>query len=97
MAWLVLTVPTLNGPIRVEVKLKRDVVEWWLGRRSIAMIDRDALKEWLERPRGVFSKHDVSLVEADQGVAIAIRGLLPPTLPMPPGLADLRRRLLDVP
>lgn len=94
VSWLVIDLDDQYGrPIRLEVKIKLDVVELWLGRRSVAMIDRDALEAWLIEPVGMFERHEVALWVSALGPVVEVRGSVRPALVDPHILVDLRERI----
>lgn len=83
----------LEWSAQLEVKIKRDVVEMWVGSRSVAMIDRDALARWLADPVGTFERHDVALWVSPLGLVIEVGERVRPALVDPRVVADLRDRL----
>jgi hypothetical protein len=83
----------LEWPVQLEVKIKRDLVEMWVGTRSVAVVDRDALATWLADPVGTFERHDVALWVSPLGLVIEVWDRVRPTLVDPRVLGDLRDRL----
>ncbi len=83
----------LEQRVQLEVKIKRDVVEMWVGSRSVAMVDRDALATWLADPVGTFERHDVALWVSPLGLVIEVVGRVRPALVDPRVVGDLRDRL----
>ena len=83
----------LEWPVQLEVKIKRDVVEMWVGSRSVAMVDRDALATWLADPVGTFERHDVALWVSPLGLVIEVWDRVRPALVDACVLGDLRDRL----
>jgi hypothetical protein len=84
----------LERSVQLEVKIKRDVVEMWVGSRSVAMVDRDALARWLADPVGTFERHEVALWVSPLGVVIEVWDRVRPALVDPRVLGDLRDRLV---
>ncbi len=83
----------LEQRVQLEVKIKRDVVEMWVGSRSVAMVDRDALATWLADPVGTFERHDVALWVSPLGLVIEVVGRVRPALVDPRVVGDHRDRL----
>jgi hypothetical protein len=94
VTWLVIDLDEGYGhPIRLEVKIKLDVVELWLGRRSVAMIDREALAAWLAEPVGTFERHEVALWVSALGPVVEVRGWVRPALVDPGIFIELQERI----
>ena len=83
----------LEWSVQLEVKIKRDVVEMWVGSRSVAMVDRDALARWMADPVGTFERHDVALWVSPLGLVIEVSDRVRPALVDPRVVGDLRDRL----
>jgi len=97
-SWLVIELSDqLEWPVCLEVKIKRDVVEMWLGSRSVAMIDRDALAAWLAEPVGTFERHEVALWMSELGPVVEVHNRVRPALVDPRVLGELRERLVRPP
>src|SRR5436309_3555366 len=80
---------SLGHLLEVEVKVKRDLVEWWLNDRSIAMMDRERLASWLQTPTGIFDTHEVALWFSRWGPVISIEGTPRPSILDPEAFARL--------
>jgi hypothetical protein len=77
----------------VEARVRRDTVEWWLGRRCLAAVDRQALERWLSDPRGDLVSGDLELSASPWGIVMAAQGQVLPSPMSPVEVADLRDRL----
>ena len=58
----VIDLPAPGGGSHVEVRIRRDFVEFWHRDRCGGVFDRRLLREWLAYPDGRLSVDDVSLV-----------------------------------
>lgn len=94
MGWVRLEVATFTGSVWLEVKVKRDIVEWWLGGRAVAMMDREELGRWLANPVGEFSWHEVTLLVGEWGPAVVIEDRIPLGTLNPQEFQDLREETL---
>lgn len=79
--------------IVLEVKVKLDVVEWWLGGRCLAAVDKERLREWVgERTETVLSG-ELTLVHTRLGPIVEVPGVLAPSPLTPTAFLDLRDAL----
>ena len=91
MTWVHVDVVDLAGRLTVlEVKVKREFVECWLGRRCLAMVDRGTLAEWLLHRRGEVASGELLLVHAPGGPVVEAPGSLAPSPITPTSFLDLR-------
>ena len=78
MSWLMIDVLDVRGrESSVEVKIRRDSVEFWYADRLQAVFDRDALRGWLSAPRDWLTRDDLSWAETDTGVALTVHERVP--------------------
>ena len=80
-------------PAALEVKVKRDVVEWWLGRRCLAAVDREHLKRWIHGLTTTVQSGELALVHTRLGPTVEVVGLLAPCPLTPTTFLDLRDAL----
>lgn len=81
----------LGRTTTVEVTVRRDTVEWWLGGRSVAMVDREVLARWLARPVGTFQRHELELWVSALGPVLEVTGRVMASVFAAEALNDLRR------
>ena len=58
----VIDLPAPDGDSQVEVRIRRDFVEFWHRDRCGGVFDRRLLRDWLALPDGRLTVDDVSLV-----------------------------------
>ena len=91
MTWVHLDVVDLAGRLAVlEVKVRRDFVECWLGHRCLAMVDRGAFTEWVLERRDEVASGELVLVHSTLGPMIKAPGALAPSPLTPTTFVDLR-------
>jgi hypothetical protein len=86
-------VDTAGRVAGLEVKVKRDVVEWWLGRRCLAAIDKEQLREWLQGRITTVLSGELALVHTRLGPVVEAAGVLSPSPLTPTTFLDLRDAL----
>ena len=77
----------------LEVKVKRDVVEWWLGRRCLAAVDKERLREWVHERIATVVSGELTLVHTRLGPMVEVPGVLSPSPLTPTTFLDLRDAL----
>jgi hypothetical protein len=77
----------------LEVKVKRDVVEWWLGRRCLAAVDKERLHAWVHQWTATVVSGELTLVHTRLGPMVEVPGLLAPSPLTPTTFLDLRDAL----
>ncbi len=91
MTWVSLDVVDHAGRLTVlEVKVKRDFVECWLGRRCLAMMDRGKLADWVLERREEVTSGELLLVHSPLGPVIEAPGALAPSPLTATSFLDLR-------
>jgi hypothetical protein len=89
--WVHLDVVDLAGRLAVlEVKVRRDFVECWLGHRCLAMVDRGTLTEWVLERRDEVTSGELVLLHSPLGPVIEAPGALAPSPLTPTTFLDLR-------
>ena len=86
-------VDTAARPAVLDVKVKRDVVEWWLARRCIAVVDRRQLSRWVEERTATVQSGELALAHTRFGPMLDAPGLLAPSPLTPITFLDLRDAL----
>jgi hypothetical protein len=61
----------------VEVAVRLDIVTWWIGSRTLAVADRDALRAWVATAFEPLHVDDVVFVLADGQLCLRIDGAGP--------------------
>jgi hypothetical protein len=77
----------------LEIKVKRDVVEWWLGRRCLAVFDKEQLREWVQQRVSQIVSGELALVHTRLGPVVEAPGVLAPSPLTPMPFLDLRDAL----
>jgi hypothetical protein len=77
----------------LEIKVKRDVVEWWLGRRCLAVFDKEQLREWVQQRASQIVSGEIALVHTRLGPVVEAPGALAPSPLTPTTFLDLRDAL----
>ena len=91
MTWVRLDVVDLAGRLTVlEIKVRRDLVECWLGRRCLAVVDRGKLTEWVLERREEVASGELFLVHSPLGPVIEAPGMLRPSPLTPTDYLELR-------
>ncbi len=94
MTWVQLDVVDHAGRLTVlEVKIRRDFVECWLGRRCLAMVARGKVTEWVLEHRDEVASGELFLVHSPLGPVIEAPGALAPSPLTPTSFVDLRNAL----
>jgi hypothetical protein len=86
-------VDTAGRAAVLEVKVKRDVVEWWLGRRCLAALDKERLKGWVYERTATLVSGELTLVHTRLGPMVEVPGVLALSPLTPTTFLDLRDAL----
>ena len=94
MTWVHLDVVDEAGrPAVLEMKVRLDFVECWLGGRCLAMVDRGRFTEWVLGRRHEVLSGELALVHSPLGPVIDAPGALTPSPLTPMNLLHLRERV----
>lgn len=74
------------GVATLEISLRRDIVSLSIGTRNLAVVDRDALRGWFQRPAQPMSVDDVLFVLVDAQLCVRLDGAGP--YPLPTGVVS---------
>jgi hypothetical protein len=77
----------------LEAKVKRDAVEWWFGRRCLAVIDRERMSSWVHQQLSEVTSGELTLLHTGLGPVAEAPGVLAPSPLMPTAFLDLRDAL----
>jgi hypothetical protein len=61
----------------VDVVVRLDLVEFSIGRRTMARVGRAELREWLTRPIGFFEVDDLAFFVANGRICLTVDGSVP--------------------
>src|SRR4051794_21242790 len=67
--------------VTIQVNIRRDDVSFWLDNLTVAVIDRNAFREWLIHPREALLRHDVQFVAEFGFIYLAIGASSPRPVP----------------
>lgn len=94
MTWVHIDAVDVAGrPAVLEVKVRRDFVECWVGRRCLAMVDRGMLADWVLERRSEVVSGELVFVHTRLGPVIEGVGALAPSPLSPASFLDLRDAL----
>ena len=95
MGWMHVPVVDMAGHhTLLDIRFDADVVEWRLGRRRLAKVDRETLVQWLREGCEQLLCENLELRHTPIGPFIEARGSLAPAPLTPVTFLDLRDRLL---